>query len=130
MLLIFTTLFLITIHHIHSKWFPLIERIFIDLFCIDSGVQIEYPPSEHIQERRRTDFDSIDRIFRYYLVPHEIQYHVDALQDRLPYFLRCTGSKGKMNFTVPSAASDVCFLLINETIKCIFWMLIFDFLFK
>ena len=68
---------------------------------------IEYPSSGHITERTRTDIDSIDRIFQYYIVPREIQFHANALQDGLPFFLRCKGSKNSMNFTIPPAAKDV-----------------------
>ena len=68
---------------------------------------IEYPTSGHITERTRTNIESIDRIFRYYIVPREIQYHADALQGRLPFFLQCKGSTKSINFTVPTAAVEV-----------------------
>lgn len=72
-----------------------------------TGVQIGYPSSTHITERIRTDLDSIDQIFRYYIVPREIQFHADALQGQLPFFLECKGTRTSLNFTVPPAAVDV-----------------------
>ena len=71
------------------------------------GVQIEYPPSGHITERIRTDLDSVDRIFRYYLVPREIQFHADALQGQLSFFLQCKGTTNTLDFTIPAVATDV-----------------------
>ncbi|CAF1068038.1 unnamed protein product [Adineta steineri] len=70
------------------------------------SVTIEYPSNGHIKERIREDINSIDKIFRYYIVPREIQFHADALQDRLPYFLQCKGTKNSVKFTVPPAATD------------------------
>lgn len=72
------------------------------------GVTIEYPQSPHIEERSRTDLDQIDPIFRYYIVPREIQYNVDALKDRLPYFIQCKGSQASIRLTVPPDAVAVC----------------------
>lgn len=71
------------------------------------GVKLEYPTSEHIEERIRTDINSIDRIFQFYLVPREIQYHANALQDRLPFFIQCKGSKNTVKLTVPPSATEV-----------------------
>ena len=70
---------------------------------------IEYPSSGHIEERIRTDIDSIDQIFRYYIIPREIQFHANALQDKLTFFLQCKGTKNSIKFTVPTTATDVCF---------------------
>ena len=69
-----------------------------------AGVRIERPPGVHVEERMRTD---IDPLLRHYLVPHEIQFHVDAIKGNLPFFLRCKGSKASINFTVPAAATKV-----------------------
>jgi hypothetical protein len=71
------------------------------------GVTIEHPSSVHINERIRNDIDSIDPIFRYYIIPHEIQFHADALQNRLEFFLKCKGTINSIKFTVPPAAIDV-----------------------
>jgi hypothetical protein len=71
------------------------------------GVKIEYPSNEHIEERLRENLDLIDPIFRYYIIPHEIQFHANAIQDDLPYFLRCKGSKQSVQFTVPISATKV-----------------------
>jgi hypothetical protein len=71
------------------------------------GVVIEYPSNEYIEERLRKDLDSIDSIFRYYLVPREIQFHTNAISDGLPYFLRCKGSTKSVSFTVPTSANMV-----------------------
>lgn len=71
------------------------------------GVTIEYPQSPHIEERSRTDLDQIDPIFRYYIVPREIQYNVDALKDRLSYFIQCKGSNPSIRLTVPPDAIGV-----------------------
>ncbi|CAF3991000.1 unnamed protein product, partial [Rotaria sp. Silwood1] len=51
-------------------------------------VQIEYPANIHVKEQIRTDINSIDQIFRYYIIPREIQFHADALQGRLPFFFK------------------------------------------
>ncbi len=80
------------------------------------GVTIEYPASAHINERIRNDIDSIDPIFRYYITPREIQFHVDALQDQLPFFLQCKGSTNSMKFTVPPTATDVNIVCIRKSI--------------
>jgi hypothetical protein len=72
------------------------------------GISIEYPSNKNIEERTRTDINSIDQIFRYYIIPREIQFHANALQDKLPFFLKCKGSKNSMTFTVPTTATDVC----------------------
>lgn len=68
---------------------------------------IEYPTSVHIVERIRTDIGTIDPIFRYYLVPREIQFHADALKGRLEYFLQCKGSRNSIVLTVPPTATNV-----------------------
>ncbi|CAF3533773.1 unnamed protein product [Rotaria sp. Silwood2] len=71
------------------------------------GVVIEYPANEHIEERIRKDFDSINPIFRYYIIPREIQFHINAIKNGLPFFLRCKGSQKSINFTVPISAIKV-----------------------
>ncbi len=68
---------------------------------------IEYPASGHIVERIRNDIDSIDPIFRHYIIPREIQFHADGLKGRLPFFLQCKGSKNSIKFTIPPAATEV-----------------------
>ncbi len=68
---------------------------------------IEYPQSVHIEERIRTDVNSIDPIFRHYIIPREIQFHADALQGRLPFFLKCKGSRTSIQLTVPPTANEV-----------------------
>ncbi|CAF0830837.1 unnamed protein product [Adineta steineri] len=75
------------------------------LFVIHESVKIEYPPNQHIEERLRKDIDSIDSIFRYYIVPNELQFHAKAIQDDLPYFLRCKGTTKAIQFTVPTSAT-------------------------
>ncbi|UJR28562.1 hypothetical protein I4U23_009795 [Adineta vaga] len=70
------------------------------------SVTIEYPESAHIVERKREDINSIDEIFRYYLVPREIQFHADALQGRLSYFLRCKGKTDSITLIPPPAANS------------------------
>jgi len=86
------------------------------LIYLIKGVTIEYQSSGHIIERIRNDIDSIDPIFRYYIIPREIQFHADALKDRLQFFLQCKGSKNSIKFTVPPGATEVnySFLLKNE----------------
>ncbi|CAF1076010.1 unnamed protein product [Rotaria sp. Silwood1] len=83
----------------------LVIIIFLSYYQIES-VQIEYPANIHVKEQIRTDINSIDQIFRYYIIPREIQFHADALQGRLPFFLKCKGSKSSINFTVPTTAID------------------------
>ncbi|CAF4132619.1 unnamed protein product [Rotaria sordida] len=86
--------------------------IYLSYYQTES-VQIEYPANQHIVERIRTDINSIDPIFRYYIIPREIQFHADALKDRLPFFLKCKGSKNSINFTVPTTAIDHLSLNMN-----------------
>jgi len=76
-------------------------------FITPIGVIIEYPSNKYIEERQRKDLDIIDPIFRYYIIPHEIQFHADALQNRLEFFLKCKGTINSIKFTVPPAAIDV-----------------------
>ncbi|CAF0895692.1 unnamed protein product [Adineta ricciae] len=83
----------------------LLFTILFGYFKIE-GVTIEYPTSVHIVERIRTDIATIDPIFRYYIVPREIQYHADALKGRLEYFLQCKGSRNSITLTVPSTATN------------------------
>ena len=84
-------------------------KIFISIFSnrLVQGVTIEYPQSAHIEERIRTDVNSIDPIFRHYIIPREIQFHADALQGRLSFFLKCKGSRTSIQLTVPPSAIDV-----------------------
>jgi hypothetical protein len=84
-------------------------------FCfLIQGVTIEYPSSAQIESRIRTDIDSIDDIFRHYIIPQEIQFHADALKGGLPFFLKCKGSKQSIKFTVPTAAMDVSYSIKNS----------------
>jgi hypothetical protein len=76
-------------------------------FFFSEGVTIEYPKSENVTERIRDDINSIDPIFRHYIVPREIQFHADALKDQSSIFLQCQGSTNSLTFTVPSSANDV-----------------------
>ncbi|CAF3221282.1 unnamed protein product [Rotaria socialis] len=95
----------------------MLRTLLLIIYLTDShvqSVQIEYPPSGHITERIRTDLDSVDRIFRYYLVPREIQFHADALQGRLSFFLQCKGTTNTLNFTIPAVANDHLSLDMNN----------------
>ncbi len=75
---------------------------------------IEYPSNEYIEERIRKDLNSIDSIFRYYIIPREIQFHANAIKGDLPYFLRCKGSKKSIQFIVPTSAIKVENFQINN----------------
>jgi hypothetical protein len=77
------------------------------------GVHIERPPGAHVEERIRKD---IDPFLRHYVVPHEIQFHADAIKGDLPFFLRCKGSKASINFTVPAAATKVSLVWLKANI--------------
>ena len=112
MLRILVIIILLVNYQIESKENKLINLYLIYLI---KGVTIEYPSSGHIVERIRNDINSIDPIFRYYIIPREIQFHADALQGRLPFFLQCKGSKNSIKFTVPPGATEVSysFLLKN-----------------
>lgn len=68
---------------------------------------IESPSSKHIVNRTRSDINTLDPILRYYITPNEIQFHAEALQDPLEFFLQCKGSKNSLQFTVPSSAVEV-----------------------
>ena len=82
----------------------LVVVVFVTDLLLVRSVHIERPPGEHVEERTRSD---IDPFLRHYIVPHEIQFHADAIKGHLPFFLRCKGSKASINFTVPAAASKV-----------------------
>ncbi len=71
------------------------------------GVRIEYPSNPHIEERIRKDLNSINPLFRYYIIPREIQFNANAIKNDLPYFLRCKGSKNSIEFTIPTSATKV-----------------------
>lgn len=86
--------------------------LFPILLSINLGITIEYPTSQSIEERRRIDFNHIDSIFRYYLIPHEIQIHPNAIKENLPYFLRCKGSKPSIQLTIPPSAENVIYPFI------------------
>ncbi|CAF5049365.1 unnamed protein product, partial [Rotaria magnacalcarata] len=79
---------------------------FVIHYLVESVV-IEYPHNKQIEERIRKDIDSIDSIFRYYIVPREIQFHASAITNGLPYFLLCKGSQKSINLTVPISAVKV-----------------------
>ncbi|CAF4523047.1 unnamed protein product [Rotaria sp. Silwood1] len=88
---------------------------YVNHYLVESTV-IDYPFNEHIEERIRKDFDSIDSIFRYYIIPREIQFHINAIKHGLPYFLRCKGSHKSINFTVPvSAIEELSFTTDDKT---------------
>jgi hypothetical protein len=108
MLRILVIVILLVYYQIESKENKLIV-IEIEFFYFIKGVTIEYPSSVHIVERIREDIDSIDQIFRYYIVPREIQFHADALEGGLSFFLQCKGSHSSIKFTVPTAATDVSY---------------------
>ena len=98
------------------------KNVFVLL--IVQGVTIEYPSSGHISERTRKDIESIDRILRYYIVPREIQYHADALQGKLSFFLQCKGSSKSIEFTVPNSAIEVNSLTLLNRYQnfCLFFL--------
>ena len=71
------------------------------------ALKIESPSSNHIVQRTRTNINTLDPILRHYFTPHEIQFHAEALQDRLTFFLQCKGSKNSLQFIVPPSAVEV-----------------------
>ncbi|CAF3375104.1 unnamed protein product [Rotaria socialis] len=88
---------------------------FVTHYLVESVV-IEYPHNKQIEERIRKDIDSIDSIFRYYIVPREIQFHASAITNGLPYFLLCKGSQKSINLTVPiSAVKDLSLTTDDKT---------------
>lgn len=69
---------------------------------------IEYHrPNKYIKERDRTDLKSIDPILQNYIIPREIQFDTNVIDNDLPYFLKCKGSKNSIAFTVPTGALKV-----------------------
>ncbi|CAF1023509.1 unnamed protein product [Adineta ricciae] len=79
--------------------------LLLGILTLHQSVKIEYPSNEFIEERVRKDIDSLDSILRHYIVPHEIQFHTNAVKDNLPYFLQCKGSTKSIQFTVPDSAT-------------------------
>jgi hypothetical protein len=91
----------------------LVILIILSSYSQVQGVTIERPRSDHIEERNRTD---IDPILRYYVVPREIQFHADALQDVLLFFLKCKGSDNSIQFIAPPTVTEVNTAYVRKSV--------------